>query len=84
MSYRHDSETSRNAGTAERRSIGHSMPTSHFAGRYVLGDSNKFLYESTTSINRWRMIRVISMKVSKGLEFPVVALPGVGAYACER
>ena len=83
MSYRHGSETSRNAGTAEMGSIGHSMPISHFAGQYVLGDSDKFLCGLTTSINRWRMIRVISMKVSKGLELPVVAPPGVGAYACE-
>jgi superfamily I DNA/RNA helicase len=43
-----------------------------------LGDSEKFLYGSTTSINRQWVIRVIAMNVSKGLEFPVVALPGVG------
>ena len=59
-------------------SIGQATPISHSFGRYGLGDRDKSLYESTTSINRWRMIRVISMKVSKGLEFPVVALPGVG------
>ena len=27
-------------------------------------------------------IQIMTMKVSKGLECPVVALPGVGAYAC--
>lgn len=59
-------------------SIGQATPISHGFGRYGLGLRDKSLYESTTSINRWRMIRVISMKVSKGLEFPVVALPGVG------
>jgi superfamily I DNA/RNA helicase len=42
-----------------------------------LGDRDKSLYESTTSINCWRMIWVIAMKVSEGLAFPVVELPGV-------
>jgi superfamily I DNA/RNA helicase len=60
------------------RSIGQKTPISHNFGRYGLGDTDKSLYESTTSINRWRMIRLISMKVSKGMELPVVALPGVG------
>jgi DUF1016 N-terminal domain/UvrD-like helicase C-terminal domain len=59
------------------RSIGQNVPLSHYVGRYGLCDRVKYLYESTTSINRWRMIEVIAMKVSKGFGFPVVALPGV-------
>ncbi|MDO9144242.1 3'-5' exonuclease [Rhodoferax sp.] len=59
-------------------SIGQNALISHYVGRYGLGDSGKSLYGSTTSINRWRLIRVIAMKVSNGLELPVVALPGVG------
>ena len=60
------------------RSIGQNAPISRQFGRYGLGDSDKFLYRSTTSIAHLRVARVIAMKVSKGLEFPVVALPGVG------
>jgi hypothetical protein len=59
------------------RSIGHSAPISSHFGRYGLGDSEKFLYGSTTSINRQWAIRVIATKISKDLEFPVVALLGV-------
>jgi superfamily I DNA/RNA helicase len=60
------------------RPIGQNWLISSHLGRYGLGNSDKSLYGSTTSINRWRLIRVIAIKVSKGLGFPVVALPGVG------
>lgn len=49
------------------RSIGQNAPLSHYVGRYGLGDTQKYPDKSTTSINRQRLIRVIAMKVSKGL-----------------
>lgn len=52
------------------RPIGQNALISSHVGRYGLGDSDKSLYGSTTSINRQRLIRAIDMKVSKGLEFP--------------
>ena len=60
------------------RPVGQGAQVSSHFGRYGLGDSDESLYESTTSVNRQRLTGVIAMKVSKGLEFPVVALPGVG------
>ncbi|MDD2918753.1 3'-5' exonuclease [Rhodoferax sp.] len=78
MSYSHDSETPRNASTAAMGPIGHSAPISHHAGRYVLVDSEQSLYESTTSISHQQLIRAITVKISKGLELPVLALSGVG------
>lgn len=47
------------------RPIGQNAPISRHVGRYGLGDRDKSLYGSTTSINRQRLIRVIAMKVSK-------------------
>ena len=58
------------------RPVGQGAQVSSHFGRYGLGDSDESLYESTTSVNRQRLTGVIAMKVSKGLEFPVVALPG--------
>ena len=52
------------------RSIGQNAPISRQFGRYGLGDSDKFLYRSTTSIAHLRVARVIAVKFSKGLEFP--------------
>ena len=49
------------------RSIGHSLPMSQFAGRYVLGDSDKFLCGSTTSINRKRLSKAIFVKANNRL-----------------
>jgi superfamily I DNA/RNA helicase len=60
------------------KSIGQSALISSPFGLYDLGDSEKALYGSTTSINRQRFIKLIAMTVSKGLGFPVVALPSVG------
>ena len=59
-------------------SIGQSAPLSHDVGRYGLGDTQKYPDKSITSIAQLRLARVIAMKVGKGLEFPVVALPSVG------
>ena len=59
-------------------SIGQSTPLSHYAGRYDLGDTQKYPDKSTAYINRHQLTRSIAMKVSKGLEFRVVPLPGVG------
>jgi hypothetical protein len=59
-------------------SIGQSPPTSHHFGRYGLGDTQKYADQSITSIAQLRLARVIAMKISKGLEFPAVALLGVG------
>lgn len=60
------------------RSIGQNALISRCVERYGLGDTQKYPNKSTTSIDRKRLFRAIAMKVSKGLEFPVVALPGVG------
>lgn len=60
------------------RSIGQNAPLSHYVGRYGLGDTQKYPDKSTTSIDRRWLIRAIATKVSKGLGFSVVALPGVG------
>ena len=59
-------------------SIGQSAPLSHDVGRYGLGDTQKCSDKSTSSIAQLRLTRVIAMNVRKGLEFPVVAMPGVG------
>ncbi len=59
-------------------SIGQTASLSRHLGRYALGDTQIYATKSTTSINRQRLIRAIAMKRGNGLEFPVVALPGVG------
>jgi superfamily I DNA/RNA helicase len=65
------------------RSIGQRVQVSSHFVRYGLGDRDKSLYESTTSINRQRLIRAIAVKVSKDLGLPVVALVGVGHMPTE-
>ena len=66
------------------RSIGQNAPISRHFGRYGLGDSDKFLYGSTTSITHLRVARVIAVKVSKGLEFPRSGAARRGAYAIDE
>lgn len=68
----------KNAGDVAIRSIGQSMLLSHHAGRYGLGDSDKSLYESTTSINCQRLPTAIAMKVGQCRVFLVAALAGAG------
>ena len=64
-------------GCAVMSSIGQSAPLSHNVGRYGLGDIQKYPDKSKTYINQHQLSRARAMKVSKGLEFPVMAMPGV-------
>jgi hypothetical protein len=61
------------------RSIGQNAPLSHHVGRYGLGDRDKSLYESTTSINRWRMIGVI-VAATRATQRLVIGVGGDGAF----
>jgi hypothetical protein len=50
--------------------IGQKVVISRCVVRAGLGDTQKYPYKSTTSINRKRLFRAIAMKTSKDLELP--------------
>lgn len=63
----------RSADDLAIRSIGQIVPSSNHVGRYGLGDSDKFRFESTTSIN-WQRLSVANTRGGAARAFCVVAI----------